>query len=99
LQPSQQLQQSQTCPQAALLADAQAQAKQVAAAAGVSAGVILSMAEGSTDTIAVPTVAYRFGDFTAGVITSGVGYASLLPSPVLPTPQPTCSLTVQFQLM
>jgi uncharacterized protein YggE len=99
LQPSQQLQQSQSCPQAALLADAQAQAKQVAAAAGVSAGAILSMAEGSTGTIAVPTVAYRFGDFTTGVITSGVGYASLLPSPVLPTPQPTCSLTVQFQLM
>jgi uncharacterized protein YggE len=45
---SQELQQSQICPQAALLADAQAQAKQVAAAAGVLAGPILSMAEGSS---------------------------------------------------
>jgi uncharacterized protein YggE len=47
MQVSQQLQQSQPCSQAALLADAQAQAKQVASAAGVSAGPILSMTEGS----------------------------------------------------
>jgi len=45
MQVSQQLLQSQTCPQAALLLDAQAQAKQVATAAGVSAGAILSMSE------------------------------------------------------
>jgi uncharacterized protein YggE len=57
MQVSQQLQQSQPCPQAALLADAQAQAKQVAAAAGVSAGPILSMAEGTS----VPAVQAALG--------------------------------------
>jgi uncharacterized protein YggE len=67
-QASPQLQQSQLCSQAALLADAQAQAKQVASAAGVSAGPILSM--GSVGSVPA-------------------GY----------TPQTTCSLTVQFQLM
>ena len=44
LQVSPQLQQSQPCSQAALLADAQARAKQVANAARVSAGPILSIA-------------------------------------------------------
>jgi uncharacterized protein YggE len=44
MQVSKQLQQSQACSQAPLLADAQAQAKQVANAAGVSAGPILSIA-------------------------------------------------------
>jgi hypothetical protein len=67
-QASSQLQQSHLCSQAALLADAQAQAKQVASAAGVSAGPILSM----------------------GSVGSASGYT---------TPQTTCVLTVQFQLM
>jgi uncharacterized protein YggE len=75
MQVSPQLQQSQPCPQAALLADAQARAKSVAAAAGVSAGSILSMSEASFGTVALQVV------------------------PGFTTPQPTCSLTVQFQLM
>jgi hypothetical protein len=44
IQVSPQLQQSQPCSQAALLSDAQSWAKQVANAAGVSAGPILSIA-------------------------------------------------------
>jgi uncharacterized protein YggE len=100
-QASPQLQQSQTCPQAALLADAKAQAKQVATAAGVSAGAILSMSEGSSGVAALQAVATQaiIGDFTTGVLISGgLGYASFVTPPVFPTPQPTCSLTVQFQL-
>jgi uncharacterized protein YggE len=93
---SPQLQQSQSCSQAALLADAQAQAKAVAAAAGVSAGSILSMGEGVSPGIALQAVPA----FQTGILeTSGVGFASFVTPPVLPTPQPTCSLTVQFQLM
>ena len=89
-QVSQQLQQSQSCPQAALLADAQAQAKAVATAAGVSAGAILSMSEGS----AAIGASLQFYPLNTGITsTGGFGYASL------PAVQPTCSLTVQFQLM
>ena len=92
-QVSPQLQQSQPCSQSALLADAQAQAKQVAAAAGVSAGPILSLAEGGGPlgaSLQVASAQLVAGDFFAGVPSI---------SAVLTTPAPTCSLTVQFQLM
>jgi uncharacterized protein YggE len=98
LQISPQLQAAQPCSQAALLADAEAEAKQVAARAGVSAGSILSLGEGGSGVAAFeldPTQAMA----TAGFVTSGLGYASLLTPPVLPAPQPTCTLTVQFQLL
>jgi uncharacterized protein YggE len=103
-QVSPQLQQSQTCPQAALLADAQAQAKQVAAAAGVSAGAILSMSEGGAAIPAslqvLPAFQTAIGDFSGVVTSGGLDFASILTPTVLPTPQSTtCSLTVQFQLM
>jgi uncharacterized protein YggE len=97
LQVSQQLEQSQPCKQGDLLLDAQAQAKQVAAAAGVSAGSILSIAEGgsvapaSLQFAAVPAVSFT------GVIAGGVGYPSF--NTLLSYPPPICSLTVQFQLM
>jgi hypothetical protein len=98
LQISPQLQQSQPCSQAALLADAQAQAKQVAAAAGVSAGSILSMTEGTSGAAGLQVAPPGWlvsGDFVAG---NSVG-ASFSTSTVATSPQPTCSLTVQFQLM
>jgi hypothetical protein len=85
MQVSQQLQQSQPCSQAALLADAQAQAKQVAAAGCVSAGPILSMIEGGG----------AVGSFYYG---SAVGTGLPVISSVYTAPQATCSLTVQFQL-
>jgi hypothetical protein len=102
MQVSQQLLQSQPCSQAALLADAQAQAKQAATAAGVSAGAILSMGEGSSAVAALQVVQQSVSipggigyPINTGITTNGVGYASVLTSPVYPT----CSLTVQFQLM
>jgi hypothetical protein len=98
LQISPQLQQSQPCSQAALLADAQAQAKQVAAAAGVSAGSILSMTEGTSGAAGLQVAPPGWlvsGDFVAG---NSVG-ASFSTSTVATSPQPTCSLTMQFQLL
>jgi hypothetical protein len=109
LQVSPQLQQSQPCKQSDLLADAQAQAKQVAAAAGVSAGPILSIGSVGADALQLVGGGFYFqqapilqlGASTIG----GVGLASLLtpavsfPTPVYTAPQTTCSLTVQFQLM
>jgi uncharacterized protein YggE len=88
-------QQSQPCSQAALLADAQAQAKQVAAAAGVTVGAILSIGQGSSSVAALQVVQQSVSVLGGIIETNGVGYASLLTSPVYPT----CSLTVQFQLM
>ena len=93
MQISPQFEQSQPCSEAALLADAQAQAKAVATAAGVSAGAILSMSEGVSGVAALqaaPTFAVS-GSFISGL-------ASFVTPPVLPTLQPTCALTVQFEL-
>ena len=101
MQVSQQLQQSQPCSQAVLLSDAQSWAKQVAAAAGVSVGSILSMAEGGGAVGASLQVvpAFRTGDFTSVVTSGGLGFASFLPTTVYSAPSPTCSLTVHFQLI
>ena len=102
MQISPQLQQSQPCSQAALLADAQAQANQVATAAGVSAGAILSMGEGTSVVAAfeaVPAFQTVSGILGNGNVISSPGYASFLTANVLATPPLTCSLTVQFQLM
>jgi hypothetical protein len=104
LQVSPQLQQSQPCSQSALLVDAQAQANQVAAAAGVSTGPILSI--GSVASAALQLVGGGFYSFQVGITTIGsTGSASFptpavsIPTPVYTAPQTTCSLTVEFQLM
>jgi uncharacterized protein YggE len=92
LQVSPQLQQSQSCPEADLMSDARGQAQKVATAAGVSAGSILSMSDGSSPAaIGVPTAAFRAGDFLI---------ADPFTSFVFAAPQPAygCSLNVQFQL-
>jgi uncharacterized protein YggE len=94
MQISPQLQQSQPCSQATLLADAQAQAKQVAAVAGVTAGAILSMGEGSSGAAGYPINTGITNSFTA-VLPGTVAYSNTL---LTPTPL-SCSLTVQFQLM
>ena len=95
-QASQQLQQAQPCSQAALLGDAQAQAKQVAAAAGVSAGAVLSI-----DSVASAALQLLAGSFysQAAISVASPTPAVWFPTPVYTTPQTTCSLTVQFQLM
>jgi hypothetical protein len=54
MQVSQQLQRSQPCSQAALLSDAQSRAKQVAAAAGVSVGSILSVGSVASTALQLP---------------------------------------------
>jgi len=93
-----------SCPAAGVISDAQSLARTVAAAAGVSAGAIADIEEGATQAAIVPAVAYRSGDFTAvpGPVVLPVGAPFPLPAEFLApavTPQPTCSLTVQFQMM
>ena len=98
------LQASQSCPWQGMIADAQAQARQVAAAAGVNPGGIVSVSEPpSTDqySLTVPSFAFRSGNFTFnGVSTSpfsGITFAQLTLAP-LPL-QAQCILTVQFKLI
>jgi uncharacterized protein YggE len=90
LQVSQQLQQSQTCSQPALLADAQVQAKQVATAAGVSAGAILSMGEGSSGVAAlqvVPGIQWVEATSFTSVLGGTVAYSNTFsPQPRPPAP-------------
>jgi uncharacterized protein YggE len=85
------------CPEADLLADARAAAQKVAAAAGVTAGSILSLSEGGTSAaIGTPIPVLRAGDFTS---VSGLGFATApYASFLLSSPAPTCALIVQFQL-
>jgi hypothetical protein len=94
-QVSQQLQQSQSCSNADLIADATAQAQKLAAAAGLTLGPVRQLSnapplESSGPGYVVPVLAERVGFFL------NVGSFSLLgaaPSPV------TCSLLVKFQLL
>jgi uncharacterized protein YggE len=86
-QVSQQLQQSQTCSNSDLIADATAQAQKLAAAAGVTLGPILKLSNVPlVPSALVGTIAERLGSFSDFLL----GY---VPSPV------TCSLSVQFQLL
>jgi hypothetical protein len=91
-QVSQQLQQTQTCPNSDLISDASAQAQRLANAAGMTLGPILRLSNApSPQSILVP----------ANVELSGIiGAYSFLESPLTPLPSPlTCSLSVQFQLL
>ncbi|MGA2878888.1 MAG: SIMPL domain-containing protein [Bryobacteraceae bacterium] len=87
-QVSQQLQQSQTCSNSDLIADATAQAQKLAAAAGMTLGQILKLTSvpSTQGYFGVPTLAL-LGNFANAELF--LGAAS---SPV------TCSLVVQFQL-
>jgi uncharacterized protein YggE len=92
-QPSPQVQESQACSQAGLLVDAQAMAQKVAAAAGTSAGAILSISDGS---------GYPAG--IGGAVFAGqvIGFSQYsLVQNAWTTPRaslPPCSQTFQFQL-
>lgn len=84
-QVSPQLQQSQSCSNSDLIADATAQAQKLAAAAGLTLGPILKLSNGS---LGQPTLVFAsaiLGDFVPANFEPGV-------SPV------TCSLGVEFQL-
>jgi hypothetical protein len=76
------------CSQAALVADATAQAQALAGAAGVSVGQITAL-DGAASLTA------RVGAFTYGAVGTGLPSFVLPLAPPLPT---TCSLLVQFQL-
>ena len=94
-QVSQQLQASQTCSNADLIADATAQAQKLAAAAGITLGQILKL---SNVPLAPSAVGATLGFFPTASIVGGLlgsfpGFVQYVPSPV------TCSLSVQFQLL
>jgi hypothetical protein len=88
-QVSTELIQSQTCAAKDLVADAQAQAQNVAAAAGLAIGPIVAISDGSS---AMPTFAARVGGFLIGnwINTTGLWFD--------PTPS-GCYLEVKFQLL
>lgn len=92
---SPQLQQSTTCPEADLLKDAQTEAQKVAAAAGVSAGSVLSLSGGNVPTLGL-LPGYRLGDFSA---VSGVAILGGVITNTAPSVQQSCSMTVGFVLV
>jgi len=89
-QTSQQLQQSQSCSNSDLIADATAQAQKLAAAAGLSLGPILKLS--NAPLIQQNPIGARLGDALPGLTFGNflVGYVS---------PPVACSLVVQFQLL
>ena len=94
-QVSPELQASQQCSAAALVSDARAQALKWAAAAGLTVGPVLAVSDrtvGGVLGFAVPTLAFRSGDFSQ--VSSG------LPAQIfVPPSQPiVCSATVKFAL-
>lgn len=96
-QVSQQLQQSQSCSNADLIADATAQAQKLAAAAGLTLGPIRELSnapalESSGPGYVVPVLAERLGGFL------NVGDFSEFLLAAAPSPV-TCSLLVTFQLL
>jgi hypothetical protein len=92
-QASQQVQQSPSCSDADLIADATAQAQKLAAAAGLTLGPILRVSNVPVaQTYAVPNIVERLGSFVSGGFSEFL-FATPVPSPV------TCSLLVKFQLL
>jgi uncharacterized protein YggE len=87
---SQQAFQSQSCSTKDLVSDAQAQAQNVAAAAGFAVGPIIAISDGSSSATAVPTLA-RAGDFVIGEWFNITAYS--IPA------QPGCSIEVKFKLL
>jgi hypothetical protein len=92
-QVSQQLQQSQSCSNADLIADATAQAQKLAAAAGLTLGPILKLSNlPVAQSYAVPVNVAEVGSFVSGDFSGFPGFLlAAAPSPV------TCSLLVKFQ--
>jgi len=81
------------CSQAALIADATAQAQALAGAAGVSVGPITAMSAAPVTTARLgATLSLLAGDFSAAQL---IVYPNFVPSPPA---QSTCSMLVQFQL-
>jgi uncharacterized protein YggE len=94
-QVSQQLQQTQTCPNSDLISDASAQAQKLASAAGMTLGPILRLSNPPSSQPSRPALVAENATLT-GVL----GAYSILEFPLTPPPSPlTCSLSVQFQLL
>lgn len=91
-QVSQAFQQSQTCSQASLISDAQAQAQKLAAAAGFTVGPVLAVSDGSLAPAAPAGIAI-IGRFLAVS-----GFLGLV-SNVVPASPITCTAVVKFQLL
>ena len=86
----------QSCSMKDLVADAQAQAQKIAAAAGLSAGPLISISSaGSTPQFARASIAFRSGDFTVGAIIPAERI--FLYSTVLAAPN--CSAEIKFKLL
>ncbi|HTP33677.1 MAG TPA: hypothetical protein VMJ75_15970 [Candidatus Acidoferrales bacterium] len=87
---------AQPCPLPALVSDARRQADSMTAAAGLRTGAIVAISDGTpadgTGAIGVPTAAARIGDFSQTL-------AGFLTAVIATSPLPSCSLTVQFQLI
>jgi len=90
-QVSQALQQSQPCSQANLVADAQTQAQNLAAAAGFTVGPVLAVSDGRL--AQQPTSVVEAGRFAATIPLLSPYFVPLLPPSTV-----TCTAVVKFQL-
>jgi uncharacterized protein YggE len=84
--------QSQSCSAKDLVADAQAQAQKVAAAAGFAVGSIIAISDGSSSATAVYTFAARSGDFAFANSINPTGFW-------FNTAAPSCTIEVKFKLL
>ncbi|HTS47100.1 MAG TPA: SIMPL domain-containing protein [Bryobacteraceae bacterium] len=88
--------QSQPCSQASLISDAQAQAQNLAAAAGFSVGPVLAVSDGSGSAGQSPAAVVRYA--FVGIVSTVSAFLELS-SYVAPTPPITCTAVVKFQLL
>jgi hypothetical protein len=82
--------QSQSCSAKDVVADAQTQAQNVAAAAGFAVGSIIAISDGSSSATAARNVAARLGDFSLG---AWFNVTSFTPAPA------GCYLELKFKLL
>jgi hypothetical protein len=96
-QVSQQLQQTQTCPNSDLISDASAQAQKLANAAGMTLGPILRLSNPPSPQRPQSQPALVAENATLTGVLSTYTFNEIL---LTPPPSPvTCSLSVQFQLL
>jgi len=89
---------SQPCPLPTLVTDARKQADAMAAAAGMKTGAVVAVSDGTSvdgGAVGAPVAAALLG--VPYLIYDPL--TSYLPSTIVSTPQPSCSLTVQFKLV
>ncbi|HYW46374.1 MAG TPA: SIMPL domain-containing protein [Bryobacteraceae bacterium] len=94
-QVSAQLLAANPCVFTALVGDAQAQTQKVAGAVGLKVGSILAIWDSSSGGSAI----IKAGDFSQSIAVFEPSTVTAFISPNLYTPPPTCTMTVQFQLL